>query len=133
MNKIIQWIHGLNNNIPSIILDFEILNDSIYIRFFNASLKELYDVRVEFSETLLGLRGDKIISELNVFKNLRYMAPNKEFLIYVDEIDSFYANLKNETISISITFVLSNRKKVRKKTVHNLSIYKDLILINKNY
>jgi len=61
------------------------------------------------------------------------MAPYKEFNIYVDEIDTFYANLKNEEIRVSISFVKANKKRKQKLIVHNLSIYKDLISINKNY
>jgi hypothetical protein len=115
----------------NLILDFELIDESIYIRFFNASNIEAIDVNVKFSQIIKGLRGTKNISGLNIFKKLNYFAPRKEFLIYVDEIDSFFVHLKNEIINIQIKYLTLSGKKTEKKITHHLGIYRDLPIIIK--
>ena len=131
MKKFIYWLARCKNRTLNIVLDFEIHDNSVYIKFLNSSEIELFDVQVEFSAPVLGFGGKKI-SELNIFKNLKYMAPYREFLIYVDEVDAFYQNLSNNIITVTISGKRKNKKLLHKSITYNLNIYRDLIIINKN-
>jgi len=70
MNIIIEWMYRLMGNIPEVVLDFEIKNDSVFIKLYNRSQHELFDVIVKFSDALLGRGGDKVISEVNMLEQL---------------------------------------------------------------
>jgi len=117
---------------PNPVLDFELIKESIYIRFYNASDIEAYNIKVEFSNSIPGFKGTKKISSLNVFRGLRYMAPRKEFLIFVDEVASFYEILTIDSVSIHIEYHNSSGRKYTKDIVHNLLIYKDIPIIIKS-
>ena len=119
------------NESPNLILDFEIKNESVFIRFYNASEYEAYDVTVKFSDPIPGLGATKNIPELRIFKELAYFAPHKEFMIYVDELDSFFSHLKKEEILIQITYLDADKKKFEKKITHHLGIYRDLPMLIK--
>ena len=126
--KRFKWILMLFPQKLDIILDFVIIEESLNIKFYNRSKHKFVNVRTEFSNPIIGLNGEKVISELNVFKHLQFMAPGKEFLIYVDELNPFFANNKNELITVLIYATKRNGKQVHKKIEHNLNIYKDIII-----
>jgi len=118
--------------IPNPVLDFKLIDESIYIRYYNASDIEAYNIRAEFSKTIPGFFGTKKISSLYVFRGLSYMAPHKEFLIYVDDVGSFYEVLNIDSVTVELTYQNSSGKKFSKSIVHNLLIYKDIPVIIKS-
>ena len=114
---------------PNIILDFVLKGESIYIRFVNPSDFEAYRVRVNFDQTIWGLNGSKKISGISIFRNLTYFPPHKEFLIYVDEIRSFFNALKRVIVKVQLNYSNAGKKRFRKEIIHNLKIYKDFPII----
>lgn len=57
---------------PNLMLDFELIEESIYIKFYNATDIEAYNIKIEFSKSIPGFKGARKISSLSVFKGLKY-------------------------------------------------------------
>ena len=119
-----------DNKKCNIIVDFFLENDFLFIRFFNHSDLEALYTSVKLSPRIIG-KGGKVISDISIFRELKYMAPRKEYLIYVDHMDAFLENHKRGIFRINISFTTSEGRKIRKKIVHNLNVYKDLPIIYK--
>jgi len=115
----------------SIIVDFEIDASLVHILIKNSELHPLLNVKIKPSAPIVGLGGNKDLSKLNVFKEIKYLAPQKELKIFVDSYESFFRNLKQSTIDFTITFQDTNNKSYKTKISHDLKIYLDLILLIK--
>jgi hypothetical protein len=117
---------------PNPVLDFELIDESIYIKYYNFSDIEAYNISVEFSHSIPGFHGTKKISSLYVFRGLSYMAPHKEFLIYVDDVGSFFEILNIDSVRVDIKYQNRTGKKYSKNITHNLLVYKDMPIIIKS-
>lgn len=124
--------HELQKCSPNPVLDFELIDESIYIRYYNASDIEAYNLSVEFSHSIPGFHGTRKISSLAVFRELNYMAPNKEFLIYVDDVGSFFEVLNIDSVRVDLKYQNKTGRRMSKSITHNLLVYKDIPIIIKS-
>ncbi len=115
----------------SVIVDFEIDGSTAFIAIKNAGTGALRNLKIKPSTAIIGLEGKKDLSSLNIFKEIRYLAPLKEIRIFVDSHDSFFRHLKNTLISFTVTYQDESKKLYRKKITHDLKIYSDLIFFIK--
>jgi len=115
----------------SIIVDFEIDPSTVLILIKNSGIHAVLHLKIKPSAEIPGLEGKKDLSKLNIFKEIKYMAPFKEIRIFVDSYDSFFQNLKNTMIDFTITWQDENKNSFRNKISHDLKIYSDLIFLIK--
>jgi hypothetical protein len=114
-----------------VIVDFEIDASTVCMLIKNSGNNALLNLKIKPSSPIPGLGGKRDLSELNVFKEISYMAPLKEIRIFVDSYDSFFRNLKSTKIEFNITYGDESEKSYRKKITHDLKIYTDLIFFIK--
>ncbi len=119
------------STVSSVIVDFEIDESTIFILIRNAGTSALRNLKIRPSTAIIGLEGKKDLSSLNIFKEIRYMAPLKEIRLFVDSYDSFFSHLKNTLIAFTVTYQDESKKSYRKKITHDLKIYTDLIFFIK--
>jgi hypothetical protein len=115
----------------SIIVDFEIDASTVFILIKNSGNHAALHLKIKPSAPILGLEGKKDLSKLNIFKEIKYMAPLREIRIFVDSYDSFFRHLKNTMIDFTITWQDEDKKSYRNKISHDLKIYSDLIFFIK--
>lgn len=115
----------------SVVVDFEIDGMMVFIVIKNMGTTAVLDLRIKPSVPILGLEGKKDLRKLNLFKEIKYLAPLKEFRIFVDSYDSFFRHLKNTQIVFSLTYQDYNKKSHKEKITHDLKIYTDLIFFIK--
>ncbi len=115
----------------SVVVDFEIDQSTVFILIRNSGTGALRNLKIKPSTSIIGLEGKKDMSSLNIFKEIRYMAPLKEIRIFVDSYDSFFSHLKNTQIAFTVTYQDESKKSYRKKIAHDLKIYTDIIFFIK--
>jgi hypothetical protein len=115
----------------SVVVDFEIDGSTVFIVIKNLGINAVVDLRIKPSVPILGLEGKKDLRKLNLFKEIKYLAPLKEFRIFVDSYESFFRHLKNTQIAFSLTYQDDNKKTYKEKITHDLKIYTDLIFFIK--
>jgi hypothetical protein len=119
-------------NFPgSIIVDFEIDVAMVFLIIRNAGNSAALNLKIKPSAPIIGLNGNKDLRELQIFKEISYMAPLKEIKIFVDTYDSFFRHLKNAQIGFSISYRDENNSSFKNKITHDLKIYSDLIFFIK--
>jgi hypothetical protein len=132
LDAIRRWFWAQDSGEPGLIVDVELIGDLLYLRFYNPTSYEAKDVSVYFSEVLRGFRGQKEISAMNLFQNLSYMPPGKEFKILLDEVESFFQYFLKDILHIRIEYTNYKGRKVVRKFKHNLTIYHDMIILKNN-
>jgi hypothetical protein len=121
-----------NKEKPDVVVDFILEEDIFYIRFYNSSDKEVYNPIVRFNQSIMGFNSTVEISSLALFNSMNYMAPRKEFQIYIDNYRSFFKRLKNDIIKVYVQFSDARGRIYKKDITHNMAIYRDLPVIIKN-
>ena len=115
----------------SVIVDFEIDASAVFIVIKNPGDSAVLDLKIKPSVPILGLEGKKDLRKLNLFKEIKYLAPLKEFRIFVDSYDSFFRHLKNTQITFVLSYRDGNKKSYKEKIIHDLKIYTDFIFFIK--
>jgi hypothetical protein len=121
----------LLSDAPEVFLDFELEDEFLFIVLKNNSPHPALHVRVGFSQPIPGLGGTKKIHALNLFNQLSYLAPEREFRVYVDRIDVFLEGLRRAEILVNIKYQSEQGRVFSKRIIHDLDIYRDLPIIKK--
>ena len=121
----------MDRQLPNLLIDFVLVGEKLYLRFANISDAEAYDVSVNFSQPILALNQSKDLAQINLFRKLAYFAPQKEFLLYIDEVSQFLSTLEKTTVQFTILCYNAERKFFKKEIIHDLAIYHDLPIILK--
>ncbi len=120
-----------DTNTPNVIVDFLVDAEMVFLSIKNWSDYPAINVRIKPSDSIMGLGGRKDITDLSVFNEIKYLAPYKEIKIFIDEYHSFFENLKTPEIDFAVYYSDENGQAFRKKILHDLNIYKDLIFFIK--
>lgn len=104
----------------------------LYFVIKNYSLLAATDVKFVFDRKITGVDGQVEITGLNIFKNLRYLAPQKEIKIFIDVAAAFFARKGPNEIGVKISWLDENGEKRSNSIQHNFRIYEDLGYINPN-
>ena len=113
--------------VPYIVVDFEVSADLVFVVIKNLSNRAALKLKIKPSVALKGLGGRKNIAALTVFKEISYLAPQKEIRVFVDSYSSFFEHQEKMLVKFSITYENEEGKVLRQHIEHNLAIYKDLI------
>ncbi len=111
---------------PDVIVDFDCREGMLFIVLKNIGVRSAYDVTTRFDKPLVGLEGRKRISDLQLFKNLAFIPPGKEFSQFVDAVDSWFKRRQPSKIKVTITYRDRERRAFTETILHDLRIYKDL-------
>lgn len=117
-------------NDPEVILDVLFEKGLLFFLIKNPSTSGAHKVRIKFNETVHGINGGKIITDLNIFSNLEYLAPEKEIRIFIDTATSYFGRGEPTQLLVQITWLDEVNKEYRRLINHNLGIYVDLGYLN---
>ncbi len=125
-------------SLPNVIVDFTLDTTNLFLIIKNSSDVEATNVKIIFNRAIIlshkkNKKGDTaLLNELPVFSRLRYLPPQKEIRVFIDQMDAFYTNNKLLMYILNIQYSdISNKKKYKKIIRHDLSIYKNFpILLN---
>lgn len=115
-------------NQAQIIVDFEVDREAVCISIRNLSDVPALRLRIKPSGPIIGA-NDKDLAQLNFFKEIPYFAPQKLIRLYVDEHAAFFEKLANTKINFIVAYEDESGKPIRHTIQHDLSIYKDAIIL----
>jgi hypothetical protein len=115
-----------NQRRPEVIVEFLFDRGLIHLCVRNIGEGAANDVSVTFDKKVVGLGGSKDVSALPVFKNISFLGPGREIVVFVDESHSYFARKQPTRISVTVAYRGSNKQKYETTINHDLGIYRDL-------
>lgn len=117
---------SLGTTQPDVIVDVLFEKGLLYFVIINNSDLVARNVRVKFDRKIVGVQGRVVISDLNIFDALDFLAPRKEIRVFIDVAHGYFARKGAEKIKLGLEWRNEGRKRFSKTIYHNLSIYKDM-------
>jgi hypothetical protein len=111
---------------PEVIVDFFTEQGLLFILLKNIGTMSAYRVTTRFSKPLYGLDGQKCISDLQLFRQLPFIPPDKSFVQLVDPIATWFKRRQPSRLTIAITYTDRKGQKFDERIVHDLRIYREL-------
>jgi hypothetical protein len=85
---------------PMVIVDFVFEDGLFFIAVKNISANPVYDVSVTFDKKFTGVEGAKDISSLRLFRNIPFLAPQKEIVAFLDTSASYFRRRQPTNIRV---------------------------------
>jgi len=117
---------GSNAPRPDIIVDFNCEQGLLFVSLKNIGMRSAYNVSTVFDKPLLGLSGQKCISELQLFRCVEFVPPGKQFSQFVDPVVTWFQQGRPSRYTITVSYSDRNGKHFRERIIHDLDIYRDL-------
>ena len=114
------------NRDPAVILDVRFERGLLYMSVKNIGDDPVYDVSVEFDKAIRGIGGKRVISDLPLFRELSFLAPQKEIETFLDSSGAYFARDEPKRFTARISYQDSEGKRHQTKITHNLEIYEDI-------
>ena len=86
-----------------------------------------YNISIKFDQEITGLQGETKITDMKIFKSLKFLPPGKKIRIFIDTFFSYL--IRGQPLTIETTIVYSNKDNQRYQDLinHDISIYKDIV------
>jgi hypothetical protein len=111
---------------PMVIVDFVFEDGLFFIAIKNISANPVYDVSVTFDKKFTGVEGAKDISSLRLFRNIPFLAPQKEIVAFLDTSASYFRRRQPTNIRATIHYKNAAGAVCKSVIRHDLSIYKEI-------
>ena len=116
---------------PHVIVDFVFDRGMFFIAVRNISEQPAYKVSVKFNQKLFGLGGTREVSALPLFRNIEFLAPQKEIATLLDSSDSYFARKQPTTVKVQISYRDAEGEEHNVSIAHDLEIYRTLAFIGR--
>jgi hypothetical protein len=113
---------------PDVIVDFVFDQGLFFIAVKNISEQPAYKVSVTFNHKIYGLGGAREVTALPLFRNIEFLAPQKEITTFLDSSDSYFARKQPTKVKVQISYRGAEGENHSVEITHNLEIYRDLAL-----
>ena len=107
-------------------MDFIFDDGLFYIAVKNIGVRSAYKVSTQFDQEIRGVAGEKMISDLALFKCIEFLPPQKEIRTFLDSSAAYFDRNEPLIISTRITYQDSRKRRYANTIDHNLEIYKDI-------
>ena len=111
---------------PDVIIEFLFDQGLLHLALRNIGDRPAIAVSVKFDKKIVGLGGLKDISTLPVFRQLEFLGPSREIIVFVDQTHSYFARKQPGKISARISYSDSEKQKYVVTINHDLEIYREL-------
>lgn len=111
---------------PVVIVDFVFEDGLFFIAIKNISARPAYDVAIKFNRQFTGVEGAKKISALPLFRQIAFLAPQKEIVVFLDTSASYFRRRQPTDIRVTITCKDASDSLCKSVIRHDLTIYKEL-------
>jgi hypothetical protein len=115
-----------NERQPEVIVDFIFEDGLFFIAIKNISASPAYDVSVTFNKKFTGVEGTKDISALPLFRNIPFVAPQKEIVAFLDSSASYFRRRQPTNIQATINYKDASGAMCQSVVRHDLTIYKKI-------
>lgn len=111
---------------PDVIIEFLFDQGLLHLALRNIGDRPAIAVSVKFDKKIVGLGGLKDISTLPVFRQLEFLGPGREILVFIDQSHSYFAGKQPTRISARVSYSDSEKRKHEVTINHDLEIYREL-------
>ena len=95
----------------------------------NISPRPAYRVSVGFDKAFTGLGGAQETSKLRLFRNIEFLAPQKEIRTLVDTAASYFARKQPKKLVAEVRWRRADGKRHSHTITHDLSIYEQVAYV----
>ena len=81
---------------------------------------------VKFDKKIVGVGGRRDISTLPIFRQVEFLGPGREIVVFVDQSHSYFARKQPTKISARISYSDSEKQNYLATINHDLEIYREL-------
>lgn len=117
---------SVDKETPGVIVDFLFNQGLFFIAIKNITDRPAYKVSVKFNHKIYGLGGAKEVSALPLFRNIEFLAPQKEITTFLDSSDSYFSRKQPTKVKAEISYRDAAGDKHSVTIVHDLEIYREL-------
>lgn len=123
----------LTETIYNVFVDFVFDEGLLFIVIKNNGINPVFNVYVSFDCRIFGLNGEKDVNSMNLFRNIEFLAPNKEIKTFLDSCESYFKREQPSKIGIEVTYKDINKKSHTVIIKHNLEIYRDIVFLSRRH
>ena len=107
-------------------MDFIFDEGLFHISIKNIGDRPAFKVSIRFDKKIVGVEGTKEISALPLFRNIEFLPPKKEIVIFLDTSASYFSRGQPTKISARISYRDFRGKKHETTIKHDLEIYREI-------
>jgi len=111
---------------PDVILDVRFEKGLLFLSVKNIGAKPAINVSVAFKKKILGVEGSKVVSALPLFRNIAYLAPQREIETFLDSSASYFKRRQPNRIEVTIRYRNVSGCRFQSSIMHDLGIYKEI-------
>ncbi len=110
---------------PEVLLDVELENERFYLVLANIGQAVAFDVSVAFKKPLLGVGGDVVVSDMQVFRHLPMLRPGRELRIFVDTRRELLSRRQGKIVVARVVYRSRTERWLGESFRHDLRIWAD--------
>ena len=110
---------------PEVLLDVELVDGSLWLVLANASDHTAFDVSVAFDGPLMGVGGERDLSQMTVFRRLPLLRPKREIRVFVDVARHLYARDQSTRLAARVSWHSRAGEPFTRAFKHDLATWKD--------
>jgi hypothetical protein len=98
----------------------------LYLELANLTDQPALDVACTFEPKLIDLEG-RDVSELALFRRLRFLAPGRRVRTILDSSAAYFAREKAETLTVAVEYERADDGRRTTRIVHDLEVFRQLV------
>jgi hypothetical protein len=111
---------------PEVIVDFVFEDGLFFVSVKNIGERPAVKVSVKFDQKFYGVEGTKEISALPLFRNIEFLAPQREIVAFLDRSEAYFGRQEPTKIAVKVSYRDSRGNKYEAAIRHDLEIYREL-------
>jgi hypothetical protein len=108
-----------------VLLDVELTDGSLWLVLANPSDQTAFDVSVTFQAPLMGVGGDRDITQMRIFRRLPLLRPRREIRIFVDVARSLFARRQPTRLEARVSWRSRAGERFAQTFKHDLAVWED--------
>lgn len=113
------------------LVDVHFEDGLLFLSVSNIGDAPALQVSCTFGSELRGLGGTKAMAELPLFRNIEFLAPEKEIRTLLDSSAAFFARDEPTRLSVTTVYRDASGRSYETTIHHDLAIYRELAYVHK--
>lgn len=111
---------------PDVILDVDCEQGLFFLVLWNIGDDLACGVSVKFSPKLIGLGGERVVSDAAVFRRLAYLPPGKSIRVFLDAAPLLFGRRQENSFRAHVRYRNRSGNEFAETFTHDLDVYRDL-------
>lgn len=111
---------------PDVIVDFIFEDGLFFISVANIGDAPALKVSVKFDKDIRGVDGSQVVSSLPLFRNIEFLAPQREIRTFLDSSTAYFGRREPTRIAAALSYRDQHKVKYATTIRHDLGIYKQI-------